>query len=84
MVYIPTRTDIGSRALAATLEWRKASREQAKLGADNYFHHTPEKAKLFKESSKHLRKLHKKMNELLDLIEADMLANGETVRDYEQ
>ena len=77
MLYIPTRSDIESQALTAVLEWRLAKREQAKLGADNYFHHTPEKAKLFKESSKRLRKLHKKMNELLDLIEADMLANGE-------
>ena len=55
--------------ITAVLEWRAAKREHAKLGADNYFHHSPEKEKLFKESSRCIRKLGERMNELLDRYE---------------
>lgn len=73
--------NLSDQTITAVLEWRKASRRQAKLGADNYFNHSPEKEQLFKDSTKNLKQLHKKMNELLDLAEADMLAKGERVRE---
>ena len=38
-----------NQTIAAVLEWHKASRELAHLGADNHFQPSPDKEQLFKE-----------------------------------
>lgn len=60
--------------VTAVLEWRTAKRQHAKLGADNYFHHSPEKEQLFKDSSRRIRVLGEKMNKLLDGYEAKQIS----------
>lgn len=55
--------------IKAVLEWRKAKRAHAKLGANNYFHHSDASEKLFKDSCKQIRLLGEKMNQLLDEYE---------------
>lgn len=61
-----TKADL---VITAVLKWRTANREHAKLGADNYFNHSPEREKTFRDSSKRLRKLGERMHKLLDEYE---------------
>lgn len=60
-----------SKVLTAVLEWRSHHRKNAKIASKNYFHHSPETKAWYLASNKQLKKLAKRMNELLDQYEKE-------------